>query len=196
LNYKTINNDFTIELGNHNEIYFHNEIEESNWKVTFADTGEETMTGARLWKVKKYLDQEEHFCFTYGDGLAGINVKEVVNFHKKQNKVGTVTAVRPSGRYGEIAIEDNLAVQFNEKPQTGEGWINGGFMVFNSKKVWDYLWADDALVFEKEPIPAMVKDNQLAAYTHEGFWMGMDTPRDYHLLNELWNSGDPPWKIW
>jgi glucose-1-phosphate cytidylyltransferase len=196
LNYQTINNDFTIELSNHNEIQFHNKIEESNWKVTLADTGEESMTGARLWKVRKYLENEDHFCFTYGDGVAGINIKELVNFHRKQGKIGTITAVRPTTRYGEMVIEHDLATHFNEKPLTTGGWISSGFMVFDARRVWDYLWADDDLIFEKESIPAMVKDKQLSAYTFDGFWLGMDTPREYYFLNELWDSGHAPWKIW
>jgi len=196
LNYKAINNDFTIELGKHNDIQFHAHNDESDWKVTLAETGEESMTGARLWKVKKYLENEDHFCLTYGDGLAGINIKELVYFHKEQGKIGTITAVRPSGRYGEMIFEDNIATHFNEKPQTEGGWVNGGFMVFDAKKIWDYLWADDNLILEREPIPAMVKDKQIAVFPYEGFWLGMDTPREYNILNDIWNLGNAPWKTW
>lgn len=196
LNYQTINNDFTIELSKQNEIQFHNRIEESNWKVTLADTGEESMTGARLWRVRKYLENEEHFCFTYGDGIAGINIKELIDFHKLQGKTGTITAVRPATRYGEMIIENNITTHFDEKPQTTGGWINGGFMVFDAQKVWDYLWGGDDLIFEKESIPAMVKDKQLAAYKFNGFWLGMDTPREYQLLNKFWDTGKAPWKTW
>jgi len=196
LNYQTINNDFTIELGNNDEIQFHSKIEESNWKVTLADTGEESMTGARLWRVKKYLENEKHFCLTYGDGLAGVNIKDIVDHHIKQGKTGTITAVRPVSRFGEIVFENNIATSFNEKSQTGGGWINGGFMVFDAKKIWDYLWADDNLIFEREPIPAMVKDKQLSVFPYEGFWLGMDTPREYQILNDMWNLGNAPWKIW
>jgi len=105
-------------------------------------------------------------------------------------------AVRPSGRYGDIVIDKGLVTHFNEKPLNSGGWINGGFMVFNTKKVLDYLWADDNLIFERESIPAIVKDKQLSVFPYEGFWLGMDTPREYQILNDMWNSGQAPWKIW
>lgn len=196
LNFKAINNDFTIEVGKPNELHFHDAVEESSWKVTLADTGDESMTGARLWKIRKYLEGEKRFCLTYGDGLAGINVKALLDFHDQSGKLGLITGVRPAGRFGELNTDGITITHFNEKPQISEGWVNGGFMVLNNDKVWDYLWPDDKLVFEKEPLPAMVKDRQLGMFKHEGFWMGMDTLREYTILNELWDGGKAPWKIW
>ena len=196
MNFKTITQDFTINLGNPNQIEFYNKIEESDWRITFAETGDDSMTGARLWKVRKYLEGEKDFCLTYGDGLADINIEKLLETHYKSNKIGTVTGARPSGRFGEMGVEENLVTHFNEKPNVSQGWINGGFMVFNTQKIWDYFWPEESLVLEKEPLPALVKDGQLAMYKHEGFWLGMDTPREYTLLNEMWNQNKAPWKIW
>ena len=196
LNINTINNDITVEIGKHNSVIFHNDIEEAEWKVTLADTGDDSMTGARLWKVRKYLEGEEHFCVTYGDGVSSVDIKKLVDFHKEQGKIGTVTAVRPSGRFGELFLDNNLVTHFNEKPQFSEGWINGGFMVFDNKRIWDYFWPEENLILEKEPLPAMVKDKQLAVFQYDGFWTGMDTLREYSILNEQWDSGKAPWKVW
>jgi len=196
LNYRAIINDFTIQVGHSGEVSFHSDTEEANWKVTLAETGENTMTGARLWRVRKYVEDQEHFCVTYGDGVANIDIGKLIEFHEKANVAGTITATRPTGRYGEMEIKNDMVNSFNEKPNYAEGWINGGFMVFNTKKVWDYFWPDDALVLEKESLPAMVKDHQLAVYKHEGFWLGMDTLREHSLLNAMWNSGKAPWKMW
>ncbi len=196
LNYKEIHHDFTITLGHDNSIQLHNDVEEAEWKITLAETGEESMTGARLWKVRKYLEGEDKFCFTYGDGVADINLKQLITFHDSQGKVGTISGVRPAGRFGELIVDDMIITRFSEKPRNAEGWINGGFMVFDNKTVWDYLWPEDSLMLEKESLPAMVKDRQLAIYKHEGFWVGMDTPREYDLLNQLWTKGNAPWKVW
>jgi glucose-1-phosphate cytidylyltransferase len=196
LNYKTIRHDFTLNLGNTQNTTFHDHVAESDWNVTLADTGEDTMTGARLWRVRKYLEGEEHFCLTYGDGLADVDIGKLVDLHKKTGKIGTITAVRPSSRFGEIGLDDSMVAHFNEKPNVGQGWVNGGFMIFDNKRIWDYLWPDDNLVLERETLPALVKDKQLAAYKHDGFWFGMDTPRERALLNEMWASGKAPWKNW
>jgi glucose-1-phosphate cytidylyltransferase len=196
LNFKTMNNDFTIEIGKPNELMFHNGVDESSWKVTLADTGEEAMTGARLWKVKKYLEGEDHFSLTYGDGIAGIDLRQLINFHIEIGKITTLTGVRPTGRYGELSVDNNTVTHFNEKPQMTEGWVNGGFMLFDNKRVWDYFWPDEELILEKEPLPMMVRDRQVAVYKFDGFWLGMDTMREYNTLNELWSSGKAPWKVW
>ncbi len=196
LNYRTINNDFTVNAGDHGSVEFHDGVDEADWKVTLTDTGDEAMTGARLWKVRRYLEGEENFCLTYGDGVADIDVGKLVDLHKKQGKVGTITAVRPSGRFGEMILDGGIVSRFNEKPQSEEGWINGGFMVFDNKRVWDYFWPSDELILEREPLPSMVKDKELAVFQHKGFWTGMDTPREYHILNQMWKEGKAPWKIW
>lgn len=196
LNFKAMTRDFTVTLGDHNSAEFHDEVEESEWKVTLAETGEDSMTGARLWKVRKYLEGEEHFCLTYGDCLADINISELIEFHRSTKKVGTVTGAKPASRFGELMIEGNTVISFNEKPNIGEGWVSGGFVVFDAKRVWDYLWPGDALILEKEPLPSMAKDGQLAVYQHTNFWMGMDTLREYNLLSDLWNHNKAPWKVW
>jgi glucose-1-phosphate cytidylyltransferase len=195
LNYKTICHDFTINFKN-DEIKLHSDIIESDWQVTLADTGEETMTGGRLARIRKYLEHEDHFCVTYGDGLSDINITESIEFHRQGGKIGTIAAVRPSSRFGEISLEKDLVTNFNEKANIGQGWINGGFMIFDNKRLWDYLWPEDTLILERVTLPSLVKDNQLLAYKHEGFWLGMDTPREYHALNDMWSAGNAPWKIW
>jgi glucose-1-phosphate cytidylyltransferase len=154
------------------------------------------MTGGRIRRIKKYLEGEELFLVTYGDGLANVNIHELIAFHRKHGRIGTITATNPSSRFGEIMFEESLVTHFNEKPSVGSGWINGGFMVFDNKRFWDYLWPDDNLILERETLPALVKDKQLGVFRHEGFWLGMDTPREYALLNELWLKGDAPWKVW
>lgn len=196
LNFQAMTGDFTVTLGDHKTVNFHQSAEEAEWKVTLAETGDDTMTGARLWKVRKYLEQEDHFCLTYGDGVADVNVSNLIEFHKKRNAIGTITGVRPMSRYGRLSIKDDLAVDFDEKAGSDEAWVNGGFMVFDAKRVWDYFWPEDHLVLEKEPLPAMVKDRQLSVYRHDGFWVGMDTMREYTLLNDLWTRGKAPWKVW
>lgn len=196
LNYKAFRHDFTIDLASGQMATLDVMNSESDWKITLSDTGENTMTGGRIRRVKKYLEGEELFLVTYGDGLANINVQELIAFHRKQGRIGTITATNPSSRFGEITFEESLVTHFNEKPSVGSGWINGGFMVFDNKRFWDYLWPDDNLILERETLPALVKDKQLGVFKHEGFWLGMDTPREYALLNELWMKGKAPWKVW
>ncbi|MBI1805221.1 MAG: glucose-1-phosphate cytidylyltransferase [Ignavibacteriae bacterium] len=196
LNYKAMSNDVTVCLGDHQSLTFHDDVAEREWSVTLAETGDDTMTGARLWKVRKYLEDQELFCLTYGDGVADINISKLLEFHSSHKKIGTVTSVRPASRFGEIIIEGGIVEQFAEKPNVSAGWINGGFMIFDAKRLWDYLWPDDNLNFEKESLPGMVRDRQLMSYRHDGFWQCMDTLREYELLNALWQSGKAPWKVW
>jgi len=196
LNFRAMTHDCTITLGNHESIEFHDATAEADWKVTLAETGDDTMTGARLWKVRRHLENDELFCLTYGDGVANVNIRDLIEFHKANGKIGTLTGVRPPSRFGEMVVHDDLILNFNEKPNVAEGWINGGFMVFDAKKVWDYFWPGDSLVLEREPLPAMVKDKQLSVYRHEGFWLGMDTLREYTILSDLWSKGKAPWKVW
>ena len=194
LNYEAMNNDFTIPLGNYNNIQIHSSHQEREWRVTLADTGEEAQTGARVKRIEKYIDGDL-FMLTYGDGVANINIKELVEYHKSHGKIGTMTGVHPSSRFGELVIKDNKIVVFNEKPQVKEGLINGGFFVFN-KKFFKYLKEDDNCYLEKEPLENLAADGELMVYPHDGFWQCVDTYRELELLNNLWKSRNPPWEVW
>jgi glucose-1-phosphate cytidylyltransferase len=164
------------------------------WKVTLVDTGEETMTGGRLKRVSQYIKDEEAFCFTYGDGVSDINIKNLVAFHKQQGAHATLTAVYPPGRFGALDIKDHKVTTFKEKPKGDGGMINGGFFVLSPSVL--SLLKDDATVWEQEPLESLAKLNQIAAYHHSGFWQPMDTLRDKNYLEELWSSGSAPWKTW
>ena len=164
------------------------------WKVTLVDTGDNTMTGGRLKRVKKYLDDED-FCFTYGDGVGDVDITSLVAHHKASARLATLTATQPPGRFGALKLEaDNAIAGFQEKPQGDGGWINGGFFVL-SPKVIDYI-AEDATIWEREPMEKLAADGQMSAYKHDGFWQPMDTLREKMLLEELWASGKAPWKVW
>lgn len=194
LNYNNLKQDFTLDLHTQETQPLGSDDSEQ-WNITFAETGLNACTGARVYRVKKYLENEEYFALTYGDGVANVNIEELVRFHKSHGKLMTVTGVHPPGRFGELEIDNNQVIGFNEKPQATEGWISGGFFVC-SRKVLDYLTPNGDLIFEKEPIENLTKDGQLIVYKHEGFWHPMDTSREYQLLNSLWNSGKAPWKVW
>ena len=191
LNYQEFTRDFTIDYGL-GDINFHTDQNESSWKVTLVDTGLDTMTGGRVSRIKKYI-KDENFMLTYGDGLSDVNISKLIDFHKSNNKILTVSGVRPPGRFGEmVSDEKNNVVEFNEIPQTSSGRINGGYFVAK-RELFKYLSDDENLVFEQEPIKSLVKDNQLAMYKHNGFWQPMDTSREYKLLNSLYESGKAPW---
>jgi glucose-1-phosphate cytidylyltransferase len=190
-NYFLHMSDITFDI-TRNQMTVHQNYAEP-WQVTLVDTGAETMTGGRLKRVRQYLNGEEHFCFTYGDGLASINVTELIAFHRQQQTLATVTAVSPPGRFGALVVEDNRVLDFREKP-AGDGWINGGFFVL-SPHVIDYI-AGDETVWEREPLERLAHERQLATYVHEGFWQPMDTLRDKNQLEELWRAGSAPWKVW
>lgn len=162
------------------------------WRVTLVDTGDDSGTGGRLRRIKDFLGDED-FCFTYGDGVADVNIRQLVDFHKKQGLLATVTTVQPPHRFGALQFEDSRVVGFKEKPEEG-GWINGGYFVL-SPKVIDYI-PQDTTMWEREPIEHLIRDGQVSAYRHEGFWYAMDTLRDRMKLDELWASGQAPWKIW
>lgn len=164
------------------------------WRVTLVDTGDQTMTGGRLKRVKKFLDDSEDFCFTYGDGLVDLDITRLVAFHKEQKTYATVTSVQPPGRFGALKLEGDKVVSFQEKPHGDGGWINGGFFVL-SPKVFDYIEGDNT-VWEREPMTRLAQDGQLSAYQHRGFWQPMDVLRDKNHLNALWDSGKAPWKTW
>ena len=166
------------------------------WTVTLVDTGEHSMTGGRLKRVASYLDDDEPFCLTYGDGVANIDLKELLNFHLNEKSLCTLTAVQPPGRFGAIALgkEQTRISQFQEKPEGDGAWINGGYFVCQPE-VLNYI-EDDSTVWEQVPLVNLAKEGHLAAYKHRGFWHPMDTLRDKQHLEGLWQSGAPPWKIW
>jgi glucose-1-phosphate cytidylyltransferase len=164
------------------------------WKVTLVETGEETMTGGRIKKIRPYLGNDD-FCCTYGDGVSNVDIKASIDFHKKHGKLATVTAIQPPGRYGALQITDGAVESFQEKPAGDGNWINGGFFILNPSMVDKYI-AGDATTFEQEPLRGLAADGQLQAYRHEGFWQPMDTLRDKNLLEDLWRGGHAPWKVW
>lgn len=193
LNYEIMASDLTLRLGG-NDVKIHNQSQEKDWMITFAETGEEAQTGARVKRIEKYIEGDL-FMLTYGDAVANINIKNLLEFHKSHGKIGTITGVHPSSRFGELVIKDRQVVQFTEKPQIKEGFINGGFFVFN-KKFLNYLKGDDNCYLEREPLEKLALDKELMVYTHVGFWQCMDTYRELEILNNLWRSSKPPWKVW
>lgn len=196
LNYEAMTRDFTINLGNDKSIAFHTDHTESNWKVTLAETGLDSMTGARLKRVEKYLSGEENFMLTYGDGVGNVDLSRLLKFHHSHGRILTVTGVRPPGRFGElVSTKNGLVTEFNEKPQTTGGRISGGFFVCR-REVFQYLNSKQNLVFEQEPLRQLVNDKQMMVFNHDGFWQPMDTNREYILLNALIESGQAPWILW
>jgi len=194
-NYFLHMSDVTFDMSN-NKMEVHGGNVE-NWKVTIIDTGDETMTGGRLLRVAHFLDHEP-FAFTYGDGVADIDITALITFHKLNNKLATLTAVQPPGRFGTLSfnVEDSRFIkQFQEKPEDDGSWINGGFFVLDPK-VFKYIEEGDGTIWERGPLETLVKEEQLAAYKHKGFWKPMDTLRDKVTLDELWTKGQAPWKSW
>jgi glucose-1-phosphate cytidylyltransferase len=192
LNYEAWNNDFTIELGRKGSLNFHDSHDEAHWSVTVAFTGESTMTGGRVYRAAKYLD-DEPFLVTYGDGLANVDINALVDFHNQSQCLATVTTVQPTSRFGVMDVgRDGMVISFSEKPKL-EGWINVGFFVMEPKVI-DYL--DPECVLEEEPLAKLSADRELSAYRHSGFWQPMDTFRESKMLNDLWDSGQAPWRVW
>jgi glucose-1-phosphate cytidylyltransferase len=189
LNFDYYTNDFTIDLGEGKVITPHTR-RHADWRITLADTGESTLTGGRIKRIEPYIEGET-FMVTYGDGVADIDLDQLLAHHRKMGKLATVTGVHPMTRFGELEVADGLVREFREKPQVKTGLINGGFFVFQ-RGVFDYLSEDCSL--EKEPLENLARDGQLAIYPHEGFWHCMDTYRDMESLNQLWASGRAPWK--
>jgi glucose-1-phosphate cytidylyltransferase len=189
LNYHANQSDISIKL-NTGEFNLSNQNSE-NWEITLVDTGQKTMTGGRLLRLKPFLINENTFMLTYGDGVCDVNISKLIEFHKSHGKIATVTAVRPPVRFGELMIEDNHVKQFQEKPQATEGWINGGYFVFQ-KEIFDFI-KDDSTLLERDPLESLANLNELMAFKHNGFWQCMDTIRDRDNLQDLWNSGNAPW---
>jgi glucose-1-phosphate cytidylyltransferase len=191
-NYFLHMSDVTFDMQNNRMEVHQNQVEP--WKVTLIDTGENSMTGGRLRRVRDYLDDNEPFCFTYGDGVADVNIQKLIEFHKESKVDATLTATYPPGRFGSLDIREHRVASFKEKPKGDGGSVNGGFFVL-SKRVIDLIDGDHT-TWEKEPLEHLALSGQLAAYPHEGFWQPMDTVRDKAYLEELWNSGAAPWKVW
>ena len=191
LNYHMRQNDLRVDLST-------GDVQTSNsshrdWLVNLIDTGADSLTGGRLWRLRDHIT-DDTFMLTYGDGVADVNIDDLLSFHRNHGKVCTVTAVRPSARFGGMSFDGDRVSDFKEKPQTGEGWINGGFFVFN-REIFDYL-DGDSCILEREPLERLCEQNQLMAFRHEGFWQCMDTVRDRNLLEEMWEQKSAPWKIW
>ena len=191
-NYFLHMSDVTIDM-KENSMEVHSQNAEP-WKVTLVDTGERTLTGGRLKRIKPYVENEDAFCFTYGDGLSNINISELISYHYKHKKLATITAVQPPGRYGALDITNDVVVAFSEKPLGDGGLINGGFFVLSPKAI-DYI-NGDSTTWEAEPLIQLAKDGQLQAFKYPGFWQPMDTLREKNILEELWSSGNAPWKNW
>ncbi|MBN1980137.1 MAG: glucose-1-phosphate cytidylyltransferase [Chitinivibrionales bacterium] len=191
LNYRYQMSDFTIETGTGNITMHHRESE--NWTVHLLNTGLKTETGGRIKQIAQFIGNET-FMLTYGDGVSNVDIQKLVKFHHAQKKLVTVTAVRPPARFGNIILTENFVSCFEEKPQAGEGWINGGFFVIEPA-VAKYI-VNDSTIFEREPLENLAADGQLAAYRHDGFWQCMDTLRDVRLLESLWQKGQAEWRVW
>jgi len=189
LNYYALSSDFEVNLLDGSISYI--KEKKKNWKVTLVDTGSNSMTGGRVKRLQEYIGKET-FMLTYGDAVADINIKELVDFHKTHGKIGTVTSVRPTARFGELSInDDNVVYSFQEKPQTTKGWINGGFFLFESD-FFDFI-KDDNTILEREPLEMLSKKSNLVAYKHPGFWQSMDTVRDRNILEDMYNRMETPW---
>jgi glucose-1-phosphate cytidylyltransferase len=196
LDYREHEKDFTLSLADDDAPDWHSSGEVEDWEITFVETGLETGTGARVKRVAEdHLDQDL-FMLTYGDGIGAIDLDRLLETHRASGRIGTVTGVHPASRYGEMHIDGDVVSEFNEKPTLAEGWVSGGFFVFNREMVDLYLDDDPALMLEDKPLRNLAAHDQLAVNKHEGFWMGMDTFRDWTELNQLWDSGEAPWKVW
>lgn len=192
-NYFLYMSDVTFDIKRNKMLVHNNGVEP--WRVTLVDTGGETMTGGRLRRVREHIG-DQTFCLTYGDGVSDVNIKKLISYHRKQKTLATLTAIHPPGRFGAFSLEpsENRISNFKEKPTGGSGWINGGFFVLEPG-VMDYI-AGDSTVWEGEPLEKLARNGLLSAYKHRGFWQSMDTLRDKMVLEELWVSAKPPWKIW
>lgn len=193
LNYEFKNNDFTIDLCN-SEIHYHSKHDETNWKVTLVDTGIDTLKGARLKRIENYLDDEINL-ITYGDGVSNINILNLVDFHKLNKKVITISGVHPPARFGELKAEGDTLISFEEKPQTSSGLINGGFMVA-SRELFSYLCEAEECDFENGTLEQLARQGKVGVYNHDGFWACMDHERDVKYLNDLWKNNKAFWKVW
>ena len=189
-----MNKHFTIEMSKGKQIRFHNESNNTGWKVTLADTGQNALKGARIKRIEKYIEGDS-FMLTYGDGVGNVDINKLLSFHKSHGKIGTVTGVMPISRFGEMAVNGDRVLSFAEKPQASGGLINGGFFVLN-RKIFDYLSDSDSCDFEIGPLEKLAKDGELRVYKHNGGWICMDTYRDMQYVNKIWQKGNAFWKVW
>jgi glucose-1-phosphate cytidylyltransferase len=191
-NYEILSNDFTIDL-NSKDIEIHRKHSETGWKITLVDTGLDAMTGARVKRIERFIDDDD-FMLTYGDGVTDLDINVLLQYHKNHRKIGTVTGVFPPSQYGELSIFGDQVMSFDEKKNKQNNSINGGYFVFK-KEFFRYLKDDDSCILEREPLGKLALDGELKVFSHKGFWQCMDTPRDYKYLNELWKKEHPPWKV-
>lgn len=191
-NYGSANLDFTIKLGDQSSIVYHGSHDEFEWTVTVVDTGLETMTGGRIKRAQKFIGDEPFLC-TYGDGIADVDIRSLISFHQAHGKIASLTTTQLSSRFGVVDMDETGVVkQFREKPKVND-WVNIGYFIFN-QQIFDYLDANSVL--EEEPLRGLAADGQIGAFKHTGFWQPMDTQREYQILNDMWNKGQAPWKIW
>lgn len=195
LNYEARMNDFTICLGKQRAIEFNNGHPEEGWRITLAETGETAQTGARVRRARQYLGPGP-FCLTYGDGVADVDLTGLLRFHRSHGKLATVTGTRPGGRFGELRLDGRRVSTFAEKPQMTEGYVSGGFFVFEWEFIDRYLDDRDDLTLERDPLQRVAFDGELMIWQHDGFWQPMDTYREWKILEDLWQSGQAPWKVW
>ena len=194
LDYHSAHSDFTIRLAAPDKVEIHGGGLVENWRITFAETGRDAMTGCRIKRIEKYI-RGDTFMVTYGDGVADVNATELLEFHRAHGRVGTVTTVQPPGRFGEIDLDGDRVAEFSEKPLVAPGWISGGFFVFD-RNIFERLEDDPDLIFERQPLIGLARDGELTAYKHTGFWHPMDSSRDYKYLNDLHATGNAPWMTW
>jgi glucose-1-phosphate cytidylyltransferase len=192
--YELMNNDVTIELGKPESLCIHQRHDETGWKITLVDTGEKSLKGSRIKKIEKFIC-DDSLMLTYGDGVANIDIKSLLDFHKSHGKLATLTGINPVSRFGEMKVSGNRVETFREKPNESDGYINGGFFVFN-RGIFNYLSEDENCDLEFGPLENIAKDGQLMIYRHSGFWACMDTLRDMDYLNRLWAEGRSEWKMW
>jgi glucose-1-phosphate cytidylyltransferase len=192
--YHLLNADISLELGRPEKLRVHSNTAEDSWRVTLVETGQNAMTGCRVKRIEKYITGE-HFFLTYGDGVSNIDLRKLASFHLRHGKIGTLTAVQQPGRFGELELDDQRIIEFNEKPLVSRGRINGGFYAFH-RAIFDRMAEDPSLVLEKAPLMHLAQDGELMAYFHDDFWQCMDSSRDCKLLNDLWSQGQAAWKTW
>lgn len=196
LNFVELTNDFTLNLRSKKERIIHHSVTNmEDWKITFVDTGQNSQTGSRVARIKEHIGKDREFFLTYGDGVAQIDIRDLLRFHRKQGKLATITGVRPPSRFGEIEVDGNKIVSFSEKPLVSKGFINGGFFVLDNA-VFDYLSTEEECIFEKDTLGSLMEEKEMAMYPLNQFWHCMDTYRDNLLLNDLWNGDKAPWKVW
>ncbi len=195
INYQVRTSDVTVTLGDEPKVTIDRHVSESDWKISLVETGDDAMTGARVFRIRDHI-AEPSFCLTYGDGLANVDIAASLAFHQQHGKMVTVTGVRPSARFGELELDGNRVVAFAEKPQVNESFINGGFLVIRREFIDTYLNDSEELTLEREPLRRAAADGEMMMFPHTGFWQCMDTYREWKLLDDMWESGRAEWKVW